>query len=68
MVCLKQMYIIFENFADNYYQQYYNGLILIQQFLNEEYFHHFYPYLFNFKSFQVISLFQVLKVPDNVHF
>ena len=42
VVCLEQMYIIFFNFADNFYQQYYNELILIQQSLNEEYFHHFY--------------------------
>ena len=42
MVCLEQMYIKFLNFADNYYQQYYNVLILIQQHLSEEHSHHFF--------------------------
>ena len=43
MVCLEQMYIIFLNFADNYYQQYYNGLILLQQLLSEGHSHIFSP-------------------------
>ena len=42
MVCLEQMYIIFENFTDNYYYQDCNGLIVTQQSLNEEHFQHFY--------------------------
>ena len=42
MVCLEQMYIIFENFAGNYYEQDYNELILIHQSLNEEHVHNFY--------------------------
>ena len=42
MVCLEQIHIIFLNFADNYYQQYCNGLILIQQLLREEHSHHFF--------------------------
>ena len=42
MVNLEQMYIIFLNFVDNYYQQYYNGLILIQQLLSEEHSHLFF--------------------------
>ena len=39
MVCLEQKFL---KVADNYYQQYYNGLILIQQLLSEEYSHHFF--------------------------
>ena len=42
MVFLEQIYIIFLNFADNYYQQYYNVLILIEQLLSEEHSHHFF--------------------------
>ena len=42
MVCVEQIYIIFLNFADNYYKQYYIGLILIQKFLSEEHSHHFF--------------------------
>ena len=64
-VCLEQMYTIFLNFADNYYQQYYNVLILL---LSEEHSRHFFLQLFNFQCFQVISLFQVLKAQDNIHF
>ena len=42
MVSLEQIYIIFLNFADNFYLQYYKGLRLIQQFLSEEHSHHFF--------------------------
>ena len=40
---------------DNHYWQYYNELILLQCFLNEECFNHFYCYLSFFWYFQVIS-------------
>ena len=68
MVFLGQMYMKFSNFANNYYQQYYNRLILIQQPLSEEHSHYCFLQLFYFQCFQVISLFNVLKVQDNIHF
>ena len=56
------------NLASNHYEQDCNELILIQQSLNGVDPHHFYFKLFYFQCFQVISLFQALKVQDNIHF
>ena len=54
------------NYVDNRCWQYYNGLILLQQFLNKAHFPHFPPWLPYFWCFQVISLFKELKVRDNI--
>ena len=48
------MYTKLMNFVDNHCEQYYNGLLLLQWFLNEIDFCHIYVYLPSFKCFQAI--------------
>ena len=68
MTYLEQIYTRLLNLVDNYYWQYYIGLILLQWFLDEVYFHIFYPLLSYFWCLQVTSSFQVFKVQYNVWF
>ena len=60
MIYLKQMYTRLLNYVGNHCWKYYNGLILLEWFLDESPFYHF-----HFKLFELPSIFIVLGVKSS---